>query len=53
MVKGKAAGSIPLPGVSETRGTLATGTACASHAWNGPEDPRPRCEGDAARLTCR
>jgi hypothetical protein len=53
VVKGKTAGSLVLPDASGTRGTLVLGATCASHSWNGPDDARPRCEGDATRLSCR
>jgi len=26
---------------------------CAAVTWNGPGAARPRCTGDARRLTCR
>ena len=53
VVKGKTAGTIVLPDPAGVRGTLVVGGACAAHVWNPATGSRPRCEGNAARLTCR
>ena len=52
VVKGKTGALLALPDVSSVRGTLVVGAACATHTWNGPAGERPRCEGDATRLSC-
>ncbi|HEV7731312.1 MAG TPA: right-handed parallel beta-helix repeat-containing protein [Candidatus Binatia bacterium] len=53
-MKGKG-GSFVLPDASSVRTTVVFGAAleCAQHLWNGPAAPRPRCDGDASRLTCK
>jgi len=53
VVKAKTDGSFVLPPVSAVRGAIVTGAACAAHAFNGPGEPRPRCDGDASRVGCR
>jgi hypothetical protein len=53
VVKGKTAAQVALPGAAGVRGTLVVGGVCAAQVWNPPTGVRPRCEGDAARLTCR
>jgi hypothetical protein len=53
VVKGKTGGSLTLPDVAGVRAAFVVGGACAGHTWNGPGGPSPRCEGGAARLTCR
>ena len=54
-VVGKSAGSIVLPDVHRVRTAVILGDApeCAAVTWNGPGQPRPRCIGDARRVTCR
>ena len=54
-VVGKRAGSVVLPDVHRVRTAVILGDAaeCAAVAWNRPGAPRPRCLGDATRLTCR
>ncbi|MBI3785271.1 MAG: right-handed parallel beta-helix repeat-containing protein [Deltaproteobacteria bacterium] len=48
-------GSIALPAVSSVRTTVVLGSAqeCGTISWNPPTAPRPRCNGDASRLSCR
>jgi hypothetical protein len=53
VVKGKTNGSTALPPVAAVRGAFVVGTTCASHAWNPPSAARPRCDGNAFRITCR
>jgi hypothetical protein len=54
IVKG-AGSSTMLPDVDAVRSTVVLGAAdeCASLIWNDPEGERPRCQGDAAVLSCR
>jgi len=54
-VSGKSAGSVVLPDVHRVRTAVILGDAaeCAAVAWNGPGESRPRCIGDARRVTCR
>jgi len=54
-VTGKRASSVVVPDVHRVRTAVILGNApeCAAVTWNGPGQSRPRCIGDAARLTCR
>ena len=54
LVKGKG-GVLTLPDAALTRTTVVLGTPgeCAAQRWNGPGEARPRCDGDASRLTCK
>jgi parallel beta-helix repeat protein len=53
VVRGKG-GSVVLPPVGSTRSAVVLGASgeCASIAWNGPGEPRPRCDGGTSRLSC-
>lgn len=53
-LKGKG-GSLVLPAPADVRTTVVLGAAseCAQIVWNGPGQARPRCDGDASRLTCK
>jgi hypothetical protein len=53
-VRGKG-GTIVLPDVTAVRTAAVLGTPaeCAAVRWNGPGQPAPRCDGDAARFSCR
>jgi hypothetical protein len=53
-VQGKPAGLVLSPSTA-TRTTFVVGAAseCASLVWNPPTGPKPRCAGDAAKLSCR
>jgi hypothetical protein len=53
VVKGKTNGSAALPPVAAVRGAFVAGATCAAHTWNAPGATRPRCDGDATRITCR
>jgi hypothetical protein len=48
-------GTFTLPDPAAARSALRLGTAseCALQVWNPPTGDRPRCDGDASRLTCR
>jgi hypothetical protein len=48
-------GALVLPPAGSVRTAVVLGTAaeCAAVAWNGPGEPKPRCDGDASRLRCR
>jgi hypothetical protein len=54
-VAGKSATSVVLPAVDRARTAVLLGDPgeCAAVAWNGPDEPRPRCIARAGRLTCR
>jgi hypothetical protein len=54
VVRGKG-GSAVLPPAASVRSAVVLGASgpCAATAWNGPGEPRPRCEGGATRLSCR
>jgi Right handed beta helix region len=54
VVKAKG-GSLPLPDAADARTAFVVGAAdeCATAVWNPPGAPKPRCDGDASRLTCR
>jgi hypothetical protein len=47
--------SFSLPDADDVRSAVVLGSPgeCASTSWNGPGEERPRCEGDASKLTCR
>jgi hypothetical protein len=53
-LQGKPAGLV-LPSPAATRTTFVVGATdeCASLAWNPPSGVKPRCSGDAAKLSCR
>lgn len=53
-VRGKG-GSITLPTVDAVRTAVMLGNAqeCGRIDWNPPSAARPRCSGDAARVSCR
>lgn len=53
-VKGKG-GTFTLPAPASARTTVVFGAAseCAQSLWNGPGGSRPRCDGDASRITCK
>ena len=55
VLKGGGGAAIALPDAGATRAAVVLGTAgeCAAIAWNPPGGDRPRCDGDAAMLTCR
>jgi parallel beta-helix repeat protein len=54
VVKGRG-GTLVLPAPSAVRASFLAGTAgeCAALVFGPPGSPRPRCDGDAARLACR
>jgi len=54
-IVGKTGASAALPAPDAARVTMVLGDPgeCASLAWNGPGESRPRCTGDASRLVCR
>jgi len=54
-VTGRSTAAVVLPDVQRVRTAVVLGDAgeCAALTWNAPGGPRPRCAGDARRLTCR
>jgi hypothetical protein len=54
VAKGKG-GTLVLPPPTSVRTAVVFGAAaeCAALTWNPPAGSRPRCTGDATRLTCR
>jgi len=47
--------SFALPDAADTRSAVVLGAPaeCALTVWSGPGETRPRCDGDASKLSCR
>ncbi|HYC55987.1 MAG TPA: hypothetical protein VEL28_13715 [Candidatus Binatia bacterium] len=45
--------ALPAADAVEASVTFGTDVECASGQWNGPGEPKPSCNGDASRLSCR